>query len=188
MMRVLGIDPGYAIVGYGLVEKVGNSVKPLQYGVIRTEADLPIETRLLEIYDDLMHIHPDIDIYSKLYETAISNVEKAAKNNPGIFAKQDIRGINTTTHAISCLTNLVLNIIPKYLYCSNMIHLNFKSINKNTGFQILDIEYEFAFYGLSSSNRDADERITSLHIVIYVDHSSNCWKMLKPISHNAISL
>lgn len=79
---------------------------------------------LLEIYDDLFHIDPDIDIYSKLYETAESNIEKAAKDNPGIFAKQDIRGINVTTHAISSVQNIALNIIIKYRYDSNMIHLN----------------------------------------------------------------
>jgi len=124
---------------------------------------------LLEIYDDLLHIDPDIDIYSKLYETAESNVEKAAKDNPGIFAKQDIRGINVTTHAIGCLNNIILNIIIKYIYSSNMIHLNFKSITKNTGFQILDDH-------------------SSLHTEMYVDHSPNCWEVLKPICHNILVL
>lgn len=42
------------------------------------------------------------------------------------------------------------------MYSSNLVHLNFKSITKNTGFQVLDIEYEYSFYSLSSSNRDAD--------------------------------
>lgn len=111
---------------------------------------------LLEIYDELMHIDPDIDIYSKLYETAETNVSKSAKNNPAIFAKQDIRGVSVATHTIGCVNNIIINIIIKYRYDSNIIHLNFKSIHKNTGFQILDIEYEFAFYPLSSSNRDAD--------------------------------
>lgn len=111
---------------------------------------------LLEIYDILIHIDPDIDIYSKLYETAETNVTKSAKNNPGIFAKQDIRGVSVSTHTAGCVVNIIINIIIKYRYDSNIIHLNFKSIAKNTGFQILDIEYEFAFYSLSSSNRDAD--------------------------------
>lgn len=79
---------------------------------------------LMEIYDDLLHIDPNIDIYSKLYETAESNVEKAAKDNPGIFSRQDIRGINVTVHSQACVQNIILNILIKYLYSSNMIHLN----------------------------------------------------------------
>lgn len=80
-MIVLGIDPGYAIVGYGLVEKRGNSVKPLQFGVIRTAADLPIEVRLLEIYDDLKKLinafSPDMIAIEKLY---FNTNEKTAIN------------------------------------------------------------------------------------------------------------
>lgn len=37
-----------------------------------------------------------------------------------------------------------------------MVHLNYKSILRNTGFQILDIEYEYSFVSLSSSRRDED--------------------------------
>lgn len=91
---------------------------------------------LLEIYDILIHIDPNIDIYSKLYETAETNVAKSAKNNPGIFAKQDIRGVNVSTHTSGCVINIIINIIIKYRYDSNIIHLNFKSIHKNTGWCI----------------------------------------------------
>lgn len=80
-MRVLGIDPGYAIIGYGLVEKRGNDVLPLQYGVIRTEANLPIEERLLEIYNDLEKLieafAPDSIAIEKLY---FNTNEKTAIN------------------------------------------------------------------------------------------------------------
>lgn len=120
---------------------------------------------LLEIYDVLIHINPDIDIYSKLYETAETNVLKSAKNNPGIFAKQDIRGVNVSTHTAGCVTNIIINIIIKYRYDSNIIHLNFKSIQKNTGYEKL-----------------------SLHGVIHVDHLFNCWEVLKPICYNRITL
>lgn len=37
-----------------------------------------------------------------------------------------------------------------------MVHLNYKSILRNTGFQVLDIEYEYSFVSLSSSRRDED--------------------------------
>jgi crossover junction endodeoxyribonuclease RuvC len=49
-MRVLGIDPGTAITGYGVVEDVKGDLKPLAFGVIRTPADQPLPTRLQSIY------------------------------------------------------------------------------------------------------------------------------------------
>ena len=49
-MRVLGIDPGTAITGYGVVEEVQGDLKPLAFGVIRTPADQPLPARLQLIY------------------------------------------------------------------------------------------------------------------------------------------
>jgi crossover junction endodeoxyribonuclease RuvC len=49
-MRVLGIDPGTAITGYGLVEEVGGDLKLVAFGVIRTPADQPLPRRLQLIY------------------------------------------------------------------------------------------------------------------------------------------
>lgn len=109
---------------------------------------------LLEIYDDLIRIYPDIDVWSKLYETASSNVTRNAKKNSGLWNLQDIRGINTTLHSEQCVHNILINIIGKYLYSENLIHFNYESILRNTGFQVLDIEYEFNFVPLSSSKRD----------------------------------
>lgn len=53
-MRILGIDPGLAIVGWAFIDfdKDGNPT-PVDYGAIITEKGLPVETRLKEIYDDL---------------------------------------------------------------------------------------------------------------------------------------
>jgi crossover junction endodeoxyribonuclease RuvC len=55
-MRILGIDPGYAIVGYGAIESGGSRYRPLAYGAILTEAGDPFEKRLEIIYDDLTQI------------------------------------------------------------------------------------------------------------------------------------
>jgi crossover junction endodeoxyribonuclease RuvC len=49
-MRVLGIDPGTAITGYGLVEEVRGDLKLVAFGVIRTPADQPLPGRLQLIY------------------------------------------------------------------------------------------------------------------------------------------
>ena len=48
-MRVVGIDPGIATTGYGVVERSGGGLRPLHLGVVRTSGDAPHEQRLLEL-------------------------------------------------------------------------------------------------------------------------------------------
>ncbi len=56
-MRVIGIDPGTGILGFGVVDVVkGNKVKMVTGGVITTPAHTPLPDRLLEIYDGLTEI------------------------------------------------------------------------------------------------------------------------------------
>lgn len=45
-MIILGIDPGYAIIGYGAIEKNGNNLRALDYGTIQTPKDESIPVRL----------------------------------------------------------------------------------------------------------------------------------------------
>ena len=52
-MRILGIDPGIAIVGFGLIESDRGAMRMLQYGAVITEAGLPLATRLVQIEDDM---------------------------------------------------------------------------------------------------------------------------------------
>lgn len=52
-MRILGIDPGTATTGFGLIEKKGSSLSFLDAGVILTPAGEPMHLRLKTIYDEL---------------------------------------------------------------------------------------------------------------------------------------
>ena len=52
-MRILGIDPGYAIVGYGVLDYDGSRFSVVGFGAITTAADLPFERRLMSVYDDM---------------------------------------------------------------------------------------------------------------------------------------
>ena len=52
-MRILGIDPGIAIVGFGLIESERGRDQMLRYGAINTPAGLPLATRLLQIERDM---------------------------------------------------------------------------------------------------------------------------------------
>lgn len=55
-MFVLGIDPGLAICGYAIVEKVPGGERAITAGVVRTGADQPIAERLAELHRDLAGI------------------------------------------------------------------------------------------------------------------------------------
>lgn len=52
-MIILGIDPGLATLGYACVEKNGNNFKKIDYGTIRTPADMKNSNRLNKIYKEL---------------------------------------------------------------------------------------------------------------------------------------
>lgn len=44
-MIVLGIDPGYALMGWGVVESRGSAMRLLDYGVVETKAGTPVQDR-----------------------------------------------------------------------------------------------------------------------------------------------
>ena len=55
-MRILGIDPGYAIMGWGIVDMQGNHFTPIAYDSITTSKDMEPVDRLKCIYNELMGI------------------------------------------------------------------------------------------------------------------------------------
>ena len=55
-MIILGIDPGYAILGWGVIEKTGNHFKAIDYGAVTTDKDTEMPRRLEILYDGLRDI------------------------------------------------------------------------------------------------------------------------------------
>lgn len=55
-MRILGIDPGYATIGFGILDTERGKYKLVQCGVITTPAHTSLASRLGQIYDDLMRL------------------------------------------------------------------------------------------------------------------------------------
>lgn len=51
-MLVMGVDPGTATTGYGVVDYIKGKEQMITYGTIRTAADLPMQLRLLKIYQE----------------------------------------------------------------------------------------------------------------------------------------
>ena len=70
-MRILGIDPGYAIMGYGVVEKNGQSVVPIDFGVAETDKNLPFPDRLEKLYLGTRQLcelyRPDMAAFEELF-------------------------------------------------------------------------------------------------------------------------
>ncbi len=56
MMRILGIDPGYALMGYGVIEQKGNRFTVIDCGSISTGPSAPMPHRLKFLYSSLMDI------------------------------------------------------------------------------------------------------------------------------------
>lgn len=56
----MGIDPGFAITGYGILKYRGNNFKMIEYGAIITKPDLTFSKRLLKLNEDLESL---IDVY-----------------------------------------------------------------------------------------------------------------------------
>ena len=70
-MRVLGIDPGYALLGYGIVDADGSIFSAVDYGVIETFPDMTFPERLERISQGMIYIldqfSPDAVVFEELF-------------------------------------------------------------------------------------------------------------------------
>ena len=70
-MRILGIDPGYATIGFGLIEAERAQVHMVTYGAITTPAGLPLSRRLYQIGTDMeeliRQVKPDVIAVEELF-------------------------------------------------------------------------------------------------------------------------
>lgn len=70
-MKIIGIDPGIATIGFGLIETDRNKYSLLQCGIIETPAHTPLSERLNIIYDDLFQlldaVRPDAVAVEELF-------------------------------------------------------------------------------------------------------------------------
>jgi len=90
-MKILGIDPGMAIVGYGLIESEGDKPALLASGSIQTNKDLSDSKRLLEIFNDLSTI-------IEKYKPDCASVENLFffKNQKTVIPVAEARGVILT--------------------------------------------------------------------------------------------
>ena len=101
-MIILGIDPGYAIIGYGVLEYSNNHFKVLGYGAITTKAGTPFNERLEIIYRELDLImtqyKPDVMAIEKLfYNTNAKTVIDVAQARGVIVLTAQLHGKSPNT-------------------------------------------------------------------------------------------
>lgn len=70
-VRILGIDPGYAILGYGVIDAAGTRTAAVDYGVIETKAGEPFPERLERLYAGVRQLigqyRPDAAAFEELF-------------------------------------------------------------------------------------------------------------------------
>ena len=87
-MIILGIDPGTATMGYGIVERRGGSLRAVDYGALTTSPDLPLPDRLAAIHACVVELiethHPDLVAVERLF---------FSKNAQSAFGVGQARGV-----------------------------------------------------------------------------------------------
>lgn len=108
--RIVGIDPGLASTGYGIIDVTGNRYRLVSYGVISTDAATPHGERLLAIYSRLVAIIGEFEPQEASMETLYF-----ARNASSAMAVAEARGVITLCFAQHCipLSEYTPNIIKK---------------------------------------------------------------------------
>lgn len=133
-MLVLGIDPGYAIVGYGLVSFDNVRFRPIEYGAVTTPAKTAFTSRLQKIFEDLDIIikkhKPDALAIEKLFfntntTTAIDVAQArgvillvAQLNNVPVFEYTPLQVKQAVTGYGRAPKNQVMDMIKNILHLS----------------------------------------------------------------------
>lgn len=87
-MRVLGIDPGYAIVGFGAVDYNKGVLSPVQMGAITTKSHTAFEDRLCEVYTDMCGLLSAVKPDAVAVETIFYS-----SNQKTVIAVAEARGV-----------------------------------------------------------------------------------------------
>ena len=137
-MRILGIDPGYGITGFGIVDAQRNNFRLLQYGAITTPPGTDFPLRLQMIYNDMTELlrvaQPDCVAIEELFfgQNVTTGIGVAQSRGVILLAiqqagvpiyqykpmqvKQSVVGYgNATKHQVMDMTRRILNLnqMPK---------------------------------------------------------------------------
>ena len=105
-MLILGIDPGYATVGYGLVQHERGKFTHIRHGAITTQPHVPMHLRLKEIHEDMLTLldtfHPDaVSVEELFFNTNITTGIQVAHARGVILLACAERGITPAEYTPS---------------------------------------------------------------------------------------
>jgi len=126
ILRILGIDPGYAIVGYGVLEYEKNKFWPVEYGAITTQAHTDFQERLKEVFvsvdEVIKRTQPEALAIEKLFFTT---------NQKTVIQVAQARGV--------ILLAASMNGIPVYEYTPLQIKQSVTGYGKAIKTQVQDM-------------------------------------------------
>lgn len=99
VLRILGIDPGYATIGYGVVDYENNRFKIISMGAVTTTPDIPFSKRLSLIFDDINSIiekfkPEDLSIEKLFFNTNTTTAIDVAQARGVILLSAHKNGLN----------------------------------------------------------------------------------------------
>lgn len=159
-MKIIGIDPGYAIVGFGVVEYDGYKFRPVEFGAVTTEAKTDFNLRLKTIYDDLCFV-------LEKHKPQCMSIEKLFFNTnqkTGIDVAQ-ARGV-----ILLAATNMQ---IPVYEYTPLQVKQSVVGYGRAEKSQVMEMTRQIL--GLAEVPRP-DDTADALAIAICHGHSSSAMK------------
>ena len=175
---IIGIDPGYAITGYGIITKTGSKLSVVDYGVIETKAHVDFPLRLLTINDKMRYLletyKPDYMSIEELFmgqnrTTAIGTAQargvvvvEAARANIPVYeftpmqVKLAVTGYGRADkNQVSQMVKSLLGLkeIPKPDDCTDALAIAICLAHTGTGFACKAVSgYQYGRYGYSKRN------------------------------------
>ncbi|MDI6028638.1 crossover junction endodeoxyribonuclease RuvC [Corticibacterium sp. UT-5YL-CI-8] len=98
-IRIIGIDPGLRRTGWGVVESLGNSLRFVAAGTVRSDEKMSLATRLCQLHDGLSEVIHSLKPHEAAVEATFVNRDAAATLKLG-----QARGIAMLVPALAGLT------------------------------------------------------------------------------------
>ncbi len=156
-MLIIGIDPGYAIVGYGVLNYSSNRFKPIEYGAITTDAGTKFTQRISKIFDGVEYLinkhKPDAIAIEKLYFNT---------NTTTAIDVAQARGVILLAAAKFC--------VPVYEYTPLQVKQAVTGYGRAEKHQVIEMTKNFL--GMDKPPK-LDDTADALAIAICHAHSSN---------------
>lgn len=156
-MIILGIDPGIATIGYGVLRYHNNKFQPIQYGVVRTAAGLPLSTRLLEISNDISEI-------IRIFKPDAAAVEEL------FFSTNITTGIQVAHGRGAILLECARQNVPVFEYTPPQVKQAVVGYGRAEKMQVMEMTR--LILGLETTPRP-DDAADALAIAICHGHSAN---------------